>query len=200
MSGPSLWNLFREMEVGDYVIVTANGRRQCVFEVTGDYFYNTESPIFDYSHMRSATNTDLDPDELWHSCSGIAEGQNSRWTLARCSDAKETRELVFREGARYSVTATAIERDSLARRECIKIHGFSCAACKMNFEKRYGEIGKEFIHVHHRVDLALRGKNTKVDPKQDLVPLCPNCHAMIHKERPAMSLEKLRAYLREDNT
>ncbi|MBF4509315.1 MAG: HNH endonuclease [Aeromicrobium sp.] len=51
----------------------------------------------------------------------------------------------------------------------------------MNFEERYGEVGREFIHVHHVESLAAIGGRHKVDPQKDLLPLCPNCHAMIHR-------------------
>ncbi len=57
----------------------------------------------------------------------------------------------------------------------------------------YGEIGRDYIHIHHRIDLAHRDGMHVIDPEKDLVPLCPNCHAMVHTEKPAMSVEKLRS-------
>ena len=62
----------------------------------------------------------------------------------------------------------------------------------LNFEDEYGEIGKHFIHVHHRVDISHTKGEHVIDPTEDLVPLCPNCHAMVHTEEPAMSVEKLK--------
>jgi len=54
--------------------------------------------------------------------------------------------------------------------------------CKFNFEETYGEIGKGFIHVHHIKPLASSGE-TRVDPYNDLVVVCPNCHSIIHRHK-----------------
>jgi 5-methylcytosine-specific restriction protein A len=51
----------------------------------------------------------------------------------------------------------------------------------MNFEEKYGEIGRNFIHVHHIVPISTIGQEYQIDPEKDLVPVCPNCHAMLHK-------------------
>lgn len=58
----------------------------------------------------------------------------------------------------------------------------------------YGEVGKGFIHVHHIVPLHELGGTYKVDYKKDLVPVCPNCHAMLHKKsnNTFLSIEKLK--------
>ena len=45
----------------------------------------------------------------------------------------------------------------------------------------YGELGQGFIHVHHIVPISKIGKEYKIDPINDLVPVCPNCHAMLHR-------------------
>ena len=54
--------------------------------------------------------------------------------------------------------------------------------CGFNFLERYGEIGRGFIHVHHVNPLSQTGEQI-VDPKTDLVPVCPNCHSMIHRDK-----------------
>lgn len=90
----------------------------------------------------------------------------------------------FIEGAKKLISVNAYERNIQARKACLEHHGYLCKVCNFDFEKIYGEIGKEFIHVHHVVDLATIGKEYKVDPINDLVPVCPNCHAMLHKRRP----------------
>lgn len=193
MAGPSLWNLYSEVEIGDQVIVTANGRRECVFEITGPYVFDSENSILGYSHQRPAALTEIDPQILWQaSDSSVAEGENVRWTLSKCKGTKNSDEVVYFEGKRFSVNSTAIERDSLARRKCLENFGFNCDVCKINFEDAYGEMGKNYIHVHHRVDLAQTVGEHIIDPIRDLVPLCPNCHAMVHTEKPAMSVEKLK--------
>lgn len=193
MAGPSLWNLYSEIEIGDQVITTAKGKRECVFEITGDYVFDRENSILGYSHQRSAALTDIDPQTLWlASDSSVAEGENVRWTLSKCKGTKRSDEIVYSEGKRYSVSSTAIERDDSARKKCIEHFGYSCQVCSINFEKEYGEMGKEYIHVHHRVDIAYTDGEHIIDPIKDLIPLCPNCHAMVHTDKPAMSIKKLK--------
>ena len=86
------------------------------------------------------------------------------------------------EGAIRTTKVNRYERSSVARRQCIEYHGDRCSICGLSFEEMYGELGKGFIHVHHIVPLNEIGKEYKVDPKKDLIPVCPNCHAMLHKK------------------
>jgi 5-methylcytosine-specific restriction enzyme A len=65
----------------------------------------------------------------------------------------------------------------------------------MDFEKVYGEIGKGFIHVHHIVELSNIKSEYKVQPIEDLRPVCPNCHAMLHRKKPAYKIEELKEIL-----
>ncbi|MBY7799492.1 HNH endonuclease [Vibrio fluvialis] len=86
-----------------------------------------------------------------------------------------------------------MERDQAARSKCLAHYGYSCQVCSIDFEQVYGEIGSNYIHVHHRVDLASQTGEHNIDPIKDLIPLCPNCHAMVHTQKPAMSIEKLKS-------
>ena len=85
------------------------------------------------------------------------------------------------EGALKQVYVNKYERDRNARDKCIEANGCVCRVCGMNFEKIYGELGKGFIHVHHIVPISTIGKEYKLNPVKDLVPVCPNCHAMLHR-------------------
>lgn len=86
------------------------------------------------------------------------------------------------EGHVKSIKVNRYERSSIARSKCIEKHGYICAICKMNFEEIYGEVGKGFIHIHHIVPLNMIGKEYRVDYEKDLIPICPNCHAMLHRK------------------
>lgn len=86
------------------------------------------------------------------------------------------------EGARKTITVNSYERNSAARNACIKVHGVSCSVCGFNFEAFYGGRGKDFIHVHHVVAIAGIGQKYEIDPIKDLRPVCPNCHAMLHRK------------------
>lgn len=194
MAGPSLWNLFSEVEIGDQVIVTANKKRKCVFTITGPYIFDPNNSILGYSHQRQAALTNIDPEKLWQASEGnVAKGESVRWTLVKCQGTKKSSDIVYFEGKRYSVTSTAIERDRSARDKCINHFGCSCQVCGINFEDVYGNIGRNYIHVHHRIDLAHSNGEYIINPEADLIPLCPNCHAMIHTDKPAMSVEKLKS-------
>lgn len=100
------------------------------------------------------------------------------------------------EEGKKQVRVNAYERDPKARRACLAHHGSHCAVCQLSFEDRYGSIGKGFIHVHHTRPLAAAGKVQTLDPKRDLVPVCPNCHAMLHRTEPPMSVQKLLTIVR----
>jgi 5-methylcytosine-specific restriction protein A len=86
----------------------------------------------------------------------------------------------------------AYERDPRARKACLAHHGTNCSVCGFNFESRYGKIGEGFIHVHHLVPLSEVGEDYEVDPIADLLPVCPNCHAMLHRSDPPLSPAGLR--------
>lgn len=88
------------------------------------------------------------------------------------------------------------DRDPVARRECLRHWGYRCQVCDFDFERTYGERGRRFIHVHHLHDLSLSKRRRTVDPKKDLRPVCANCHAMLHTERPALAIDELKKELR----
>ncbi len=100
----------------------------------------------------------------------------------------------YLEGASKTIAVNAYERNSKARSTCIKHHGAVCSVCNFNFEAAYGAIGKGYIHVHHIVPLSEIRQEYELDPIRDLIPVCPNCHAVIHMTQPAMSIEVLRDY------
>lgn len=99
------------------------------------------------------------------------------------------------EGAVKIISVNTYERNSDARKKCIEHYGYKCAVCTFDFEKFYGAIGKNYIHVHHIVPLAEIKKEYTLDPIKDLIPVCPNCHAIIHKTRPALTISQLRQHL-----
>jgi 5-methylcytosine-specific restriction protein A len=98
------------------------------------------------------------------------------------------------EGAKKQITVNAYERDPKARAACILHHSTTCKRCGFDFERTYGEHGKGFIHVHHLRPLDTLGEDYRVDPVNDMVPLYPNCHAMVLRgnEATPLSLEELR--------
>ena len=98
------------------------------------------------------------------------------------------------EGAKYSILVNKYERSSIARMKCIEKFGCKCIVCGMDFENIYGIYGKGFIHIHHLVPLSKIGKEYSVNYEKDLVPVCPNCHAMLHRklEGKYLTIEELK--------
>jgi 5-methylcytosine-specific restriction enzyme A len=92
------------------------------------------------------------------------------------------------EGGQRTVTSTTYERNPLARRLCVSHYGYKCAVCGFDFGEVYGDLGSGYIHVHHVVPISTIGKEYIVDPIKDLRPVCANCHAMIHRRKPALPL------------
>ena len=103
----------------------------------------------------------------------------------------------YSEGAATRVFVNSYERSRKARMACVRHHGYSCIVCGFSFEEAYGQIGESYIHVHHVRPLAEVGAEYTVDPVEDLVPVCANCHAMIHRTEPALTVEQLQAHLGE---
>jgi len=103
----------------------------------------------------------------------------------------------YSEGARVSVNINAYERNPKARAACIAYHGDVCAVCGFDFARAYGDIGDGFIHVHHVVPIGKIGREYKIDPIKDLIPVCPNCHAMIHRTEPPLPVDQLRQHIND---
>lgn len=99
------------------------------------------------------------------------------------------------EGAARQVQINVYERDPAARSACLAAHGTRCAACDTDMGEVYGELGAGFIHVHHLRPLSEVGQGYQVDPVADLCPLCPNCHAIVHRVSPPLKVPALQQML-----
>ncbi len=102
----------------------------------------------------------------------------------------------YLEGAVTTVKVNKYERSKGARAACLSYYGTRCQGCDLDFSVRYGERGRNFMHVHHLLPLKEIKKKYKVDPIADLRPVCPNCHAMIHRREPMLSIDELRAIVK----
>ncbi len=108
------------------------------------------------------------------------------------TEAASTEEpLAFSEGNQFYVEVTRYERNPSNRAAAITIHGTKCKVCGFDFEEKYGAIGSGFIEIHHKTPVSRMGENYMVNPAEDLVPLCANCHRMAHKANPPLTLEEL---------
>ena len=103
----------------------------------------------------------------------------------------------YLEGGRCAVSLTRIERSEAARRKCIDHWKPVCACCNFNFYEVYGERGRGFIHVHHLKPLADKVNRSPVDYINDLRPVCANCHSMIHRQKPMLTVKQLKRAMKE---
>ncbi len=103
--------------------------------------------------------------------------------------------VILREGATHQVLVNSYERDPEARRLCINHHGNNCIICNFSFGTIYGKVADGFIHVHHLRQLSTIRKEYVVNPIKDLRPVCPNCHAVLHRRNPAYSVEEVQSLL-----
>lgn len=95
------------------------------------------------------------------------------------------------EGTAKIIKVNKYERDPRNRMLCLFKKGYNCEVCGFNFFEHYGDIGKDYIEVHHLIPVSKMGPNYKVDPIKDMVPLCSNCHSMIHRKNPPYLVEEL---------
>lgn len=101
------------------------------------------------------------------------------------------------EGLLVRVTVNRYERSALTRYLCVKYHGSACSICGFDFAERYGERFRGMIHVHHLKPLSQIDQRYEVDYAKDLLPVCPNCHAIIHRKNPPYSPSEIRRMIKD---
>jgi len=70
-----------------------------------------------------------------------------------------------------------------------------CEVCNFDFYAKYGELGKDYIECHHTIPVCELdcGNTTKL---KDVALVCSNCHRILHRKRPWLSIDKLRERLK----
>lgn len=102
------------------------------------------------------------------------------------------------EGGSKVVTIKKYERNKLLRDEALRFHGFTCVVCNFNFKDFYGDLGKDFIEVHHIVPISENQTKVSVNSQTDLTVLCANCHRMIHRKKGiTLTIEELKNKIKE---
>ena len=99
------------------------------------------------------------------------------------------------EGAYYYKLVKRYERSRINRAACIEIQGTSCRICNFSFGDVFSDLGKGFIHIHHILPVSEMGGSYILNPGTDLIPVCPNCHAMLHRKQPALLPNELKNIL-----
>jgi len=104
---------------------------------------------------------------------------------------QKSNEAACLEGKPNQTPVTRYERNPHARKACIDYYGLKCNICNFDFEESYGEAGKSFIHVHHLSEISKQNGEHTVEPIKDLRPVCPNCHAIIHRKKPPYTIQEM---------
>jgi predicted restriction endonuclease len=112
-------------------------------------------------------------------------------------DSPELFDTVVCEGSPVYKTHLVYERNVKNREEALKIHGYKCGACGIDYKKLYGNAADNIIEVHHIRPVS---KGIAVyNPNTDLIPLCGNCHKAVHSGKfgdPEESLQVLISFLK----
>lgn len=206
------WRQINKLTVGDYVFLYCTkpvGQILYMFQVTkndipydntiNDQFFETDEwdiPSTDfYARFKPISVVSLGNNALSHQTlvakgmkTNLQMGMRATGTLLdhilqNFSVAIDDTSGEYHEGASHQTTVTSYERNPFARQKCLDKYGYSCQICGINFEDKYGAAGKDFIHVHHVEFISSKGgKSHQVYPEKDLLPVCPNCHAMLHRK------------------
>ena len=115
--------------------------------------------------------------------------------LSMSAEPSSDDEVGLPEGAVSTVLVNRYERNPLNRAACIMAHGSRCLVCGASLEDTYGPVASGYIQVHHLTRVADMGPDYVIHPSRDLIPVCPNCHAMMHRRTPPYSPDELRDML-----
>lgn len=149
--------------------------------------FSEQNPIINVNSSDSESTSNIqERHQIQQADSKNSEIYNNDKNSILYFDEYDYTENSFFEGKTIHIFVNKYERDKRARDKCLDFYGYKCAICGFDFKKVYGKIGENFIHVHHKIPLEQSkeiygNQEYKVDPKNDLIPICPNCHAMIHK-------------------
>jgi predicted HNH restriction endonuclease len=105
---------------------------------------------------------------------------------------EEIPEGSYREGQGVQITVNRYERDASARAACLNHFGSFCQICRVDLSTIYGPIAAGLVHVHHLRPLSQVAGEYEVRPDQDLIPVCPNCHAVVHRHDPPLTPVEVR--------
>ena len=183
---------------------------QIVLEVNGVPFPFDSEDVWALTWSRLALSMNKGQLEL-----GTDEGEPDahivcRWTgrftaavvailpTEEASGSVESEVIGYPEGALTTVQTNRYERDRRNRAAAIAIHGTACKGCGLEMGSRYGAIAAGFIQVHHVTPVSQLGAGYVIDPVHDLVPLCPNCHAITHRRNPPLTVGDIQLLLEQE--
>lgn len=183
---------------------------QIDLEVNGVLFPFDSEDVWAQTWSRLALSMNKGQLEL-----GIDEGEPDahivcRWTgrfaaavvailpTEEAGESVESDVIGYPEGALKTVRTNRYERDRRNRAVAIAIHGTACKGCGLEMGTRYGSVAAGFVEIHHITPVSQLGAGYVIDPVRDLVPLCPNCHAVVHRRDPPLTVSEVELLLNQD--
>jgi predicted HNH restriction endonuclease len=105
-------------------------------------------------------------------------------------------ESAFAEGQVQYSSHRRLERDSSITRKAkakrlAETGRLECDVCGTDFAKAYGSVGIGFIEAHHTKPVSALDSNEKTK-LSDLALVCSNCHRMLHRGKPLLSVSQLK--------
>lgn len=131
-------------------------------------------------------------------------GTDQKETQAIEIIAEEDDELAFPEGKEIFRLHKSKERNKELIKEAKQKHlqtdsKLCCQVCGFSFIDKYGELGEGFIEAHHLFPISQLTEETETKIS-DLALVCSNCHRMLHRRRPWLTLDDLKQLCNLDQT
>lgn len=182
-----------ELHKGDLDFLYANDKFQALFASFSCSKKNGILPLTDIPHKADPYVTAAS----WFQC--IKHYKNfieSFPDFTQSNPDEVPSDSVFWEGAVRGVLVNQYERNRDAHDACIDHYGARCIVCTLDFESVYGYFGKGTIHVHHLRQISEIKEGYQINPIADLRPVCPNCHAVIHRRTPPYTIDEMKNMIR----
>ncbi|WGD34066.1 HNH endonuclease [Olleya sp. YS] len=133
------------------------------------------------AELRYLLTNDFDYSDIKDNLKEIEKGERKRLTFDE--------NIIIQEGVKKVAKVKVYERSTKLRNYAIehftKDGHIACNCCTFDFENFYGEHGKGFIEIHHEKPIFQFQdedlEKTLDKALQNLVPVCSNCHRMIHR-------------------
>lgn len=144
-----------------------------------------EEKILDKSSVSTVQSSSIEAKEE------IVEEANSESTLSSVEELSEVVNITC-EHAQARDEKSDTDYKVKLKKECIDYYGAICDICGFDFGYTYGEAFEQCIDVHNQNSVEGEEILPTTHPTEDLIPICHNCHHIIHSTVPAISVEKMR--------
>jgi len=197
----SLRRVAYEMKAGDVIYVKQGTKIVSKGDVKGSYKFDSKFRLKEPSGEPWAHQVPVEWVKDFPEIS-ILVGRSQQYTVEELTpdelkklesavdyEQKETQKKETLEGETYKTEAIFRSRNRTLIEAKKANSDYRCEVCGFSFEEAYGEIGFKYIVAHHLKPIAAGPSKTTLD---DIALVCANCHAMIHKEYPQITIKDLR--------